>query len=66
MRIHNYGNDYVQAKKFKEVDNAGNRVAENEPTASGEARSENTEAKEEGAKTKKANKKKGQNSSDNL
>lgn len=53
MRIHNYGNDYVQAKKFKKVDNAGNRVKENEPTASREVRSESTETKEEGAKTKK-------------
>lgn len=66
MKIHNYGNDYVQAKKFKEVDNAGNRVTENEPTASREVCPEDTKAKEEGAKTKKNSKKKGQDSSDNL
>lgn len=59
MKIHNYGNDYVQARKFKEkISNAGNRIAENEPTSSREVRTEASETPKEGAKTKKASKKK--------
>ncbi len=66
MKIHNYGNDYVQARKFKEVNNAGNRIAKDEPTTSREVYPKAIEApKEEEAKTKK-NSKKRQNNSDNV
>lgn len=56
MKIHNYGNDYVQAKKFK-VGNAGNRVDKNEQAAPEQARPE-TNVPKEGARQKKASKKK--------
>lgn len=58
MKIHNYGNDYIQARKFKEIGNAGNRIAKDEPTAPREVRAETAETPKEGAKTKKASKKK--------
>lgn len=64
MKIHNYGNDYVQARKFKGINNAGNRIAKDEPTAPREVRSETAETQKEGAKTKKASKKK--DNSDNI
>lgn len=64
MKIHNYGNDYVQARKFNEINNAGNRIAKDESTTSREVCSE-TATKEE-TKTKKASKKKEQDSTDNI
>lgn len=36
MKVHNYGNDYVQARKFKEnVNNVCNQTAVNRPEPSG-------------------------------
>lgn len=58
MKIHNYGNDYVQARKFKGINNAGNRIAKDESTTPREICSETVETQKEGAKTKKASKKK--------
>lgn len=65
MKIHNYGNDYVQARKFKTVSNDRNRIAENEPTVTGEVQAEADTAKEE-TKTKKGGKKKISNNEDNI
>lgn len=65
MKIHNYGNDYVQSTKFKKVDNAGNTVANDEPTASEEVRAETAQPQEE-AKAEKASRKKKQDNSDNV
>lgn len=70
MRIHNYGNDYAQAWKFKGVNNDRNRnTNDNESTTQREVHTENPqniEAKEERAKTKKGNKRKETNNSDNV
>lgn len=47
MKVHNYGNDYVQARKFKEnVNNVCNQTAVNRPEPSG-AISETAEVAEE-------------------
>lgn len=64
MKIHNYGNDYVQAKKFK-VENAGNRVDKNEQAAPEQVRPE-TNVPKEGARQKKASKKKEVDKEDNI
>lgn len=70
MRIHNYGNDYAQAWKFKGVkDDRDRNTNNNEPTAPREVHPENTkdiETKEEGAKTKKGNKREKTNNSNNV
>ncbi len=69
MKIHNYGNDYAQAWKFKGVENDRNRnTRHNESATSREVRTKDTgniETKEE-AKPKKENKKKENNNTDKV
>lgn len=62
MKIHNYGNDYVQARKFKKesVKNVENKIAGNEPTTSKQAQTK-IEAEEEKTQVKKFGKKKTNN-----
>lgn len=66
MKIHNYGNDYVQARKFEKesVKNVENKVDRNEPAISKQAQIKN-EAEEEKTQVKKFGKKK-VNNSDNV
>lgn len=61
MKIHNFGNDYVQARKFQteSVDNVGNRNTENEPNAPKQVHTQvSTEAEEAKPQVKKFGKKK--------
>lgn len=64
MKIHNYGNDYVQARKFNEVNNDGNRIVGNEPATARKVQTENVTTEE--PKTKKANKKKETDNENNV
>lgn len=59
MKIHNYGNDYVQTRKFEKesVNNVENKTNGNESAASGQAQAKG-EAAEEKTQVKKFGKKK--------
>lgn len=65
MKIHNYGNDYVQARKFKVTENAGNRIEKDEQTTPKQVCAEANLPKE-GAKPKKTSKKKESDKEDNI
>lgn len=62
MKIHNYGNDYVQANKFKEsVDNVCNQTATDRPepteaVSEAEATEETAEAAAEGKENRRSRK----------
>lgn len=60
MKIHNYGNDYVQANKFKKesVNNAENQTTDNRPEHSESLPSETTEEQAETKDTRQGRKKK--------
>lgn len=60
MKIHNYGNDYVQANKFKKesVNNAENQTTDNRPEPSEPLSAETTEEQAETKETRQGRKKK--------
>lgn len=60
MKIHNYGNDYVQASKFKKesVSNAENQTTDNRPEPSEPLSAETAEEQAEAKETHQGRKKK--------
>lgn len=60
MKIHNYGNDYVQANKFKKecVNNVENQTTDNRPKSYESLSAETAEEQAEVKETRQGRKKK--------